>query len=398
MSTSEALRLTIATPYLPYPEVAHGGGHDLFRLIRALGARHQIRLVTFVDAAQAAHAEEIRPYVSELRLVWPATSWRQRARRFLVAARRGRWSDLGRRADREMRRAIGVGPLDVLHCAWTEMGRYLTAAPPGTVRVLEEVDVRFLVDGAARLSLARRRRRRRQELAYCREADLVLARSHRDLASLQEALPGLQGLILPPAGHLAELASLQPGDSLAGRVLFVGAMDRARNQAAARWLVHTIWPLVRRACPEARLRIVGANPPDHILALGRAPGVTVTGWVADLGREYALSRVVVAPMRSEAGALNKVLDGLAAGRPVVATRRANAGIDAPPEAICIADEAETFAAAVARLLQEDGTWQHVGAAGRRHVRAAFDWTAAVARYEAELLARVTALRQGKAHV
>ena len=102
-----------------------------------------------------------------------------------------------------MREKIAEWPADVLHCAWTEMGRYLDATPAGAVRVLDEVDVRFLVEEA---TMKRRRwaSRRRQELTYCREADLVLTRSRRDLSVLQEALPDLRGLVLPPVAHITE--------------------------------------------------------------------------------------------------------------------------------------------------------------------------------------------------
>lgn len=385
---SPPLRLTIATPYLPYPQVPHGGGQDLFRLIEALSDRHRIALVSFVDRAQAAHAPDIRPYVEELQLIWPARHWCQRARRLMAALRHGAWHTLGRRAAGQMRQAIVGRPADVLHCAWTEMGRYLEAAPSGAVRVLDEVDVRFLVDQAAGLPAWHQRRRRREELGYCRTADLVLTRSQRDLVALQQALPDLSGLVLPPAGHQSAFGDIAPEESRPGQVLFVGAMDRARNQAAARWLVQDIWPLVEQAHPTARLRLVGANPPPAVQALARPPAIVVTGWVSDLAREYARARVVVAPMRSEAGALNKVLDGLAAGRPVVATGRANAGIGAPPRAICLADDAPTLAAAVVGLLRDELDWRRIGAAGRAFVQRSFDWPAAVAAYEAALLARV----------
>ena len=169
------------------------------------------------------------------------------------------------------------------------------------------------------------------------------------------------------------------------RVLFVGNMSRRRNQTAVSWLVESVWPLVRAACPEANLHIVGAEPPASIIALEQIPGVTVTGWVADLGAAYAQARVVVAPMRSEAGALNKILDGLAAGRPVVATTMANAGIAAPPAAIILADEAAFFARAIIDLLQNDAAWRRMGAAGRRYALANFDWETAVRHYEQILL-------------
>jgi glycosyltransferase involved in cell wall biosynthesis len=384
------MQITIATPYLPYSDVPHGGGQDLFHLIRWLGERHTIRLVSFVDRAQAAHAAALRPLVADLALVWPARTRRQKWQNLVIAWRQGRWHTLGRRAEGEMRQAIARWPADVLHCAWTEMGHYLRAAPPGMVRVLDEVDVRFLVEQAEGRRPWRTAQRRNQELAYCRVADLVLTRSARDLAALKQAVPNLAGLVIPPVAHVAAYAAIMPEASLPDRVLFVGNMSRRRNQVAATWLVTAIWPLVRASRPGATLRIVGADPPDQITALTRANGVTVTGWVADLQAEYAAARVVVAPMRSEAGALNKVLDGLAAGRPVVATTVANAGIVAPAAAIALVDEPATFAQAVIQLLRDEAAWRQMSRCGRNYVQTHFHWAKAVAQYEAALLAKVAA--------
>lgn len=373
------MRITIATPYLPYPDVPHGGGQDLFQLIQALGQRHRVSVVSFTDEAQAAHAAKLRPYVAHLHLVWPATTRRQKWQNALAALRQGRWRRLGRRAAQEMEQAIARSAPNVLHCAWTEMGRYLTAVSPDTVRVLEEVDVRFLVEE----SMADNRRlgqRRAAELAYCRTADLVLTRSQRDLAVLQQAIPGLRSLVLPPVAHLESYASIKPEESVPGRVLFVGHMGRRRNQEAVTWLTERVWPVVYNTCPNAVLHIAGAEPPAAIRALAQQPGIVVTGWVPELRREYAQARVVVAPLLAEAGALNKVLDGLAAGRPVIATPQANAGIAAPPGAIALAQDAQQFALAIVRLLENKEEWLQRGRAGRRYVLAAFDRRAAVRQY------------------
>jgi glycosyltransferase involved in cell wall biosynthesis len=64
------------------------------------------------------------------------------------------------------------------------------------------------------------------------------------------------------------------------------------------------------------------------VALGRLPGIEVTGAVPDV-RPFLLSAdVVVAPLRIARGIQNKVLEGMAAGRPVIATPQALDGIDA----------------------------------------------------------------------
>ncbi|MCC7359067.1 MAG: glycosyltransferase [Anaerolineales bacterium] len=384
------MNLVIATPYLPYPGAPHGGGADLLALIEFLRPRHAVRVLAFVDAATAPLAQALRPLVTELRLVRPAVTLSHQLAQAWAAGRAGAWRALGRRAAGEVRAALAAwaaaGQLDVLYCAWTEMGRWLPLAPRGAVRVLDEVDLRWRVEWAA----ARARpwrwlsvwRRRQQERAYLRLAELVVVRSARDARWL--AGQGAAALVLPPVAHTRAFLNIPPELSRPGRVLFVGALDRARNQAAARWLVEAVWPRVRAACPSAALRLVGARPPPALLALSARAGVTATGYVPDLAAEYAAARVVAAPLLGEAGALNKVLDGLAAARPVVATRAANAGVGAPPAALTAADEPRAFAQAVIHLLTDDAAWARQSEAARAFARASFDWEAAAARLEAEL--------------
>jgi glycosyltransferase involved in cell wall biosynthesis len=387
------MNIVVLTPYLPYPNVPHGGGQDLLRLIEWWRARgHAVRVAGFADAATRHKAEALRPLVDELRVIEPAVRWSDKARRAWAAARSVAWRDLGRRAEGELRAAIeawaAATQMDVLYCAWTEMGRCLRLAPNRTVRVLDEVDVRFVVEAAeARRrpwQWARAARRRREEVRYLRAADLVVTRSARDLRAVQTAVGNVRVVVVPPSANTQALLSAALEAARPGRVLFVGALDRTRNQRAARWLAEDIWPRVRAAVPGAELRIVGANPPEPIRALGRGPGVTVTGWVDDLAREYAQARVVAAPMRSEAGALNKVMDGLAAGRPVVGTRAANAGVEAPPQAMYVADDAAGLAAAIGGLLRDEARWRAAAEAARTFAIKAFDWGAAAAALEHEL--------------
>lgn len=370
------MNVLIITPHLPYPDVPHAGGQDLFRLIAFLAERHSISVVGFADDAQAAHAAELQPYISALTVIRPALIAGRPLSRLIAALRRDEWWSMVRSADAQVHAAIRAAEPDVLFAFGAEMGGYLRQALPGCVRVLDEVDVHSIVDPKPAL--------RAGELAYYRAADLVIAHSARDLAALRAEVPALRGLVIPPVGHVTDYLTIQPEASQCGRVQFASAMNRQRNQEAARWLLDTIWPLVRAAISDATLRIVGAAPPRDIQARSGMHGIEVTGWVSDLRVKVATSRVVVAPMRSEGGALTKVIDALAAGRPVVATSAANAGVDAPPDAIMLADDPEAFADAIIRLLRDDAAWRTIAEAGR-HFAATFDWRGAVEALEADLL-------------
>lgn len=160
-----------------------------------------------------------------------------------------------------------------------------------------------------------------------------------------------------------------------GGIAFCGRMDYAPNIDAAAWFAERILPRVRARNPEAVFRIVGAAPTGRVLALKALPGVEVTGAVPDVRPHLARASVVVAPLRIARGIQNKVLEAMAAGRPVVTTPQALDGIGARPgsEVLCAADETQ-FSAAVCNVL-EGRAPADLGARARAYVLQRMQWAA-----------------------
>ena len=73
--------------------------------------------------------------------------------------------------------------------------------------------------------------------------------------------------------------------------------------------------------------------------------------------------VMIAPIFSGGGMRIKILDAMANARPVVSTTIGAAGIDS--DDILIADDADSFAAAVSQLLCDPSRARSIGEAGRR---------------------------------
>ena len=110
--------------------------------------------------------------------------------------------------------------------------------------------------------------------------------------------------------------------------------------------------------------------------------MTVTGYVEDLREQYAACDVVVAPMRVPGGVFNKIVDAMAAGRPVVTTSLGNEGVAAlAGTAVCVADEPEEFAGHIVSLLEDNALWGRIAKEGRRHVDRTYDWESNVKRLE-----------------
>jgi sugar transferase (PEP-CTERM/EpsH1 system associated) len=165
----------------------------------------------------------------------------------------------------------------------------------------------------------------------------------------------------------------------------VGNMDYWPNADAATWFALEVLPMLRHLSPPPRLAIVGANPAAQVQRLADQPGVLVTGRVADVRPYLAHAAVVVAPLRIARGIQNKVLEGMAMSRPVVASPQAYEGIHAEPgRDLLVADGAEAMAHRVAEVL--DGRHPGLGSAGRQAVERAYSWPAQLARLDAILAA------------
>lgn len=182
------------------------------------------------------------------------------------------------------------------------------------------------------------------------EAGLLISETERKL--LAGFLPaGAHKLHVIPNG--VDVDYFAPAEAGGGGPVIVlcGRMDYPPNIDGARWFAQEILPRVRRRRPEAVFRIVGAAPAPAVRALAELPGVEVTGAVPDVRPHLAQAAVVVAPLRIARGIQNKVLEGMAAGRPVVATPQALDGIEAVVgRDVLTGADTESFADAVVRVL------------------------------------------------
>ena len=148
-------------------------------------------------------------------------------------------------------------------------------------------------------------------------------------------------------------------------LIMVGHMGVFHNVDAAIFLAHDILPKVRAEIPDAHLKIVGAAPNPQVRALACNQGVEVMGYVPDLNTALNSSAVFVAPLRFAAGVQNKVLEAMAAGRPVVTSNLVNNGLGAQPDRdLLTADTPKEFTAAILKLLQDNSLRSQIGRTAR----------------------------------
>jgi sugar transferase (PEP-CTERM/EpsH1 system associated) len=167
-------------------------------------------------------------------------------------------------------------------------------------------------------------------------------------------------------------------------IVFTGHMDYWPNVEAVVWFSDNVLPKLRLRYPDAIFYIVGSRPSASVKALSLRPGIMVTGAVPDVRPYVGHADAVVAPMRIGRGIQNKVLEGMAMGRPVIVTPQALEGIDASPNRhLLVARDSEEFVGHVEKIL-DPVLAKRIGAAARKRVLHGYSWGDSLAKYD-ELL-------------
>jgi glycosyltransferase involved in cell wall biosynthesis len=403
------LNILFVCSHFPYPEVDHAGGTGFFHYIKSLSERHTVSLISYIQASEEKHIPSMREFCVDLEVIGnPRSVLYQSVRYPLLRVTRPKRYCYAHSVqyEKKLRTLIGRRQFDIVHIQGPWMGQYMHLVR-GPKIVLDEVDVHSLV--AYRqyqntkhiikraYNLFEWAKTHSFELDVCQRADLVLTRSEKDRRFIQNYLPGLMVEILPPWFEgLDQFDRISPEPSEPRSLLFMGTMNRIRNAEAVLYFYEKIFPLIREKMPGLKFYIVGSSPGERVQQLARDEDVVVTGYVEDIGHYYERCAVFVAPILVGGGIIVKILNAMAAGRPVVTTPFGNEGIGATAEReIRIAQSPEEFARKTVELLQDEGMWHVIAKNGRDFAQQRYDWGQIVLDLEAAyhgLMGNYSALR------
>ena len=372
---------------IPYPP-DKGDKLRSFHILRHLARHWRVHLGCFVDdPADWRHADEVKRMVASSCIL--PLDRRRATLRGLGAFLTGEPLGLPYYRDRGMarwvRRAVAELRPAAAYIFSSQMAQYLIEGPRPPRVVMDFCDV-----DSQKWAQFAKRRQGLLRWVYGREATRLLAFERRVAAVADSSLfvskaecELFRSLAPEAASRIHVVANGIDTDYFSpdrpypcpysgdGPVaVFTGAMDYWPNIEAVTWFTHRILPILRRRHPLLRLAVVGSNPAPQVTGLA-SPGVLVTGRVPDVRPWIAHASVVVAPILTARGVQNKVLEGMAMARPVVATSQAHEGIDAlPGRDLVVADGPEAFAQAV---LDAIGDPAGLGAADRRRTTEAYEW-------------------------
>ena len=236
---------------------------------------------------------------------------------------------------------------------------------------------------------------RNREKNFGKAADLVVTltgENAQELLALNSKIPAKNCLT---NGVDLDYFSFQPPKEKATAICFVGRMDYPPNIDAVVHYCREVLPLVRRTRPEVKFQIIGSKATAEVRALAADPAVEVVGYVDDIRTYLRHAGIAAIPTRMGGGILNKILEALALGVPVVTCTVSVEGLAVQNgRELLIGDTSAELAEATLRLL-DDSTLRHqLAENGRHYVERHHRWQNIIAVYEKELRHRIELQQYG----
>lgn len=157
-------------------------------------------------------------------------------------------------------------------------------------------------------------------------------------------------------------------------ICFVGSMQYIPNSEAAIYFATKIFPLIKKEIPNAKFKIIGANPRKDLFdAVKGIDNIEITGKVEDV-REYMKDcKVSVCPVKIAGGIQNKILEAMSMGIPVITTPEGAEGIDENESILYIANTNEEYSKKTIILLENQSRTNEKINNGRNFVIKNFSW-------------------------
>jgi GT2 family glycosyltransferase len=357
------LSVLLLSPYAIFPPI-HGGGVFMYGTANALASRCRLHLIAVLDEEwQIPQHDPLSARCASANFLV-----RPDAKIFTFGAIQPHAVTEFANADLDwmIHRTIYLYKVDVLQIEYTNMGQY-AGQFRNIVTALFEHDIYFqsIGRGLAKAGTSFRKasagfeylRALRYELRTLPRMDLVQVCSKENKDYLLSFLPALKDRIDDTlrAGIDTTQYTLHTDTREPFTMLFLGSFRHIPNQEALDWFAKLVLPRVVERCPQAKLVIIGSDPPPRHSLPANDSNIEIRGFVENLHEPFARYAVFVCPILSGSGVRVKLLEAFCTGIPVVSTVLGAEGLTAVDGDICrLADDPSEFANRILELFDRPG--------------------------------------------
>lgn len=387
------MKILFLSRWFPHPP-DNGARMRVFHLLKGLARKHRVDLISFVeDPPSPDSCKVLKRFLGEVltvpyrafqpgKLTALAGFFSPTPRSLLDTYSRAMADTVSRLAEKERYDLVIASELD--------MAPYARLVS-GARKVLEELEVTKI----ARRSLDEPHplRRLRYRLTWWKlsrylghllnEFDGCTVVSEPEREAVMRCAPQLKKMAVIPNG--VDLSFYQPADEKEmepDSLIFTGAVSYRVNFEGLEYFTREIYPLILAERPGARLYVTGKTDPAPLERLNLREKIVFTGYLADLRPMLRRACVNVVPLLTGGGTRLKILEGWAAGTPIVSTSRGAEGLSFEDgRHLLIADLPGQFARAALRIISDPALRASLRENGRALVETHYGWNTIVERLD-----------------
>lgn len=381
------MNILVIAPFFPYP-LTQGGKITVFNTLKYLSRQHTVSFACLTDLPISDYGP-LREYCAEIVVVERKEQTLRDLCTFLAGDCPFNAVKLHSQAFVvELQKLLSRRSVDLVQIEFSLMWRY-AAIFTGIPCTLDAHNIEHRIIGQNRINcsnplkkmlyaIEERKLKALEERAW-RECNLCFTVSENERAAIATTLGNDDKLIAMVGIDLSRFEFL-PKQSVGLRLLFVGGLNYHPNLDSADYLLREIFPLIRASLPEVRLDIVGHELWRVEGLLPENSGVALHENVPEILPWFRGADLLVVPLRFGAGIRIKILEAMAAGLPVVTTSKGCEGLVVEHgRELLVADDQESFASEVVRLLGDHELRRALAENARNFVAEHYSWETLVAR-------------------
>lgn len=372
-------------PYSPVPP-DFGGALRVYHLLKNLAKDHSVTVATIGWPEDAYDFREyFQSQLKEVHIL--PRGWRRKYKRlsqfYSFCSRRSHFRLLGTSRELQIRldELCKHNQFDIVITEFAHMAFYRLETD--AVKILDAHNVEynnFRQMWMNARSMPRRihyereyKKFQREEIEACSKQDAIFTTSIQDKILLDHDVPSVPKFVVPNGVDTSYFRESPGAEIEPYSLVFTGMMGYSPNNDGIIDFLDNTFPLILEKVPRAKLYVVGARPPKHLLSWAR-DNVVVTGYVDDVRPYVWKSSVYVVPLRMGSGTRLKITEAMSMKKPIVTTTIGCEGIDVVHgESAMIADDPQSFANAVIELLNNGALRAKLTAKSSEIVREQYEW-------------------------
>ena len=380
------MKILMLTPYLPYPLLS-GGQIRSYNLLKKLSKKHEITLFALIKN------EKEKQYISELEKYCHKVQVFKRSEKpftfnniFKTAFSSFPFLVIRNQAPTiidVIKKELIAQNYDLVHAETFYMMPNLPESKIPTILVEQTIEYLGYENYAKKANKFLQKilkldidKIRKWEKHYWRKADRLIVMSEDDKQFIAKELGNSDKISVVANG--VDTAWFEEKESKLNEhptILSVGTFKWLPNQEAVDFLVQKVWPKIKEKIKNAELLIVGNAPTEKVINYGhKDKQINVAGRVEDIRDAFKQSHVLLAPVFSGKGTRYKILEAMACGTPVVASKIAIEGLDIKDGIhVLTSNKAEEMANLTAQVITDKKLWQKLSRNGKKFVSNNYDW-------------------------